>query len=96
MVAQYAIIEQARALLDLAVMTDPDDHIAWQRAIAGARAFISDASIGLGHEMIQLHGGMGVADELIIGHGHKRLVMLSRYPETAAVALDVYAGLAAA
>jgi alkylation response protein AidB-like acyl-CoA dehydrogenase len=95
MVAQYASIEQARALLDRAVVTERDDQPARQRAIAGARAFISDASVTLGHEMIQLHGGMGVADELIIGHGHKRLMMLSRYPDTAASALDVYAGLAA-
>jgi alkylation response protein AidB-like acyl-CoA dehydrogenase len=84
MVAQYAVIEQARALLYLAV-------IAGGEAVAGARAFISEASVTLGHEMIQLHGGMGVTDELIVGHGHKRLMMLSRYPEDAAAALDSYA-----
>ncbi|MEY4501387.1 MAG: hypothetical protein RIS52_1277 [Pseudomonadota bacterium] len=88
MVAQYAVIEQARSLLYLAVMSGGD-------AIAGARAFICDASVTLGHEMIQLHGGMGVTDELIIGHGHKRLMMLSRYPEAAAVALDDYARISA-
>jgi alkylation response protein AidB-like acyl-CoA dehydrogenase len=88
MVAQYAVIEQARALLDLAVMSEGG---AFSRAIAGARAFISEASVTFGHEMIQMHGGMGVSDELNIGHGHKRLMLLSRYPETAAVALDRYA-----
>jgi alkylation response protein AidB-like acyl-CoA dehydrogenase len=86
MVAQYAVIEQARSLLYLAVMSGGD-------AIAGARAFISEVSVPLGHEMIQLHGGMGVTDELIIGHGHKRLMMLSRYPEDATAALDLYAGI---
>lgn len=95
MVAQYAIIEQARALLDLAVMTEPTDPAQWHRAIAGARAFISDASVTLGHEMIQLHGAIGVADELIVGHGHKRLMLLSRYPETAEIALDDYTELTA-
>ena len=25
--------------------------------------------------MIQFHGGMGVTDELFIGHGHKRLLV---------------------
>ncbi len=92
MVAQYAVIEQARALLDLAVMSEDGSS---DRAIAGARAFISEASVTLGHEMIQLHGGMGVSDELNIGYGHKRLMLLSRYPETAATALDRYIGLAA-
>jgi alkylation response protein AidB-like acyl-CoA dehydrogenase len=89
MVAQYAAIEQARALLDLATMaTTP---AARSRAINGARAFIADASITLGHEMIQMHGGMGVTDELSIGHGHKRLLFLSRWPEDASASLDRYA-----
>jgi len=92
MVAQYVVMEQARALVDLAVLSEGD---AFLRAIAGARAFIAEASVTFGHEMIQMHGGMGVSDELIIGHGHKRLLLLSRYPETAAVALDEYAGIAA-
>jgi hypothetical protein len=42
--------------------------------------------------MIQMHGGMGVTDELNIGHGHKRLLLLSRWPEDASAALDRYAG----
>lgn len=89
MVAQYAVLEQARGLLNLATMaTDP---AARSRAIHGARAYISDASVTLGHEMIQMHGGMGVTDELIIGHGHKRLLFLSRWPEDAGAALDRYA-----
>jgi alkylation response protein AidB-like acyl-CoA dehydrogenase len=89
MVAQYAALEQSRALLNLATMaTEP---AARSRAIHGARAYISEASVTLGHEMIQMHGGMGVTDELVIGHGHKRLLFLSRWPEDAAAALDRYA-----
>jgi alkylation response protein AidB-like acyl-CoA dehydrogenase len=89
MVAQYAAIEQSRALLNLAMMAV--EPAAQARAIAGARAFIAEASVALGHEMIQLHGGMGVTDELSIGHGHKRLLMLSRWPEDASASLDRYA-----
>ncbi len=89
MVAQYAVMEQARALLNLATMaTEPT---ARSRAIHGARAYIAEHSVTLGHEMIQMHGGMGVTDELIIGHGHKRLLLLSRWPEDAGAALDRYA-----
>jgi alkylation response protein AidB-like acyl-CoA dehydrogenase len=93
MVAQYAAIEQARALLNIAAMADPADQVAWGKGINGARAFIAEASVTLGHEMIQMHGGMGVTDELIIGHGHKRLVMLSRWPDGAEDALSRYAGV---
>ncbi len=88
MVAQYAVLEQSRALLNLAMMADPETAT---RAVQGARAYIADASVTLGHEMIQMHGGMGVTDELIIGQGHKRLLLLSRWPEDADAALDRYA-----
>ena len=44
--------------------------------------------------MIQFHGGMGVTDELFIGHGHKRLLMLSRWPDDGVAALDRFAGAA--
>jgi alkylation response protein AidB-like acyl-CoA dehydrogenase len=90
MVAQYAVLEQSRALLNLATMaTEPEAH---SRAVHGARAYIAEKSVALGHEMIQMHGGMGVTNELIIGHGHKRLLFLSRWPEDAGAALDRYAG----
>ncbi len=91
MVAQYAVIEQARGLLYLAAMSDAEDSVTRAKRIHGARAFIAETSVTLGHEMIQMHGGMGVTDELIIGHGHKRLLMLSRWPEEANAALDRYA-----
>ncbi len=88
MVAQYARLEQCRALLNLATATTEPD--ARTRAVHGARAFIADASVTFGHEMIQMHGAMGVTDELIIGHGHKRLLLLLRWPEDAGAALDRY------
>ncbi|HUD30360.1 MAG TPA: acyl-CoA dehydrogenase family protein [Novosphingobium sp.] len=91
MVAQYAVIEQSRALLNLALVSWGSEHFA--QAVHGARAFIADASVELGHEMIQFHGGMGVTDELAIGGGHKRLLVLSRWPEGPLAALDRYAGL---
>jgi alkylation response protein AidB-like acyl-CoA dehydrogenase len=91
MVAQYAALEQSRALLNQALVSWGTGDFA--RAVHGARAYISEASITLGHEMIQFHGGMGVTDELAIGGGHKRLLVLSRWPEAAEVSLDRYAGL---
>lgn len=91
MAAQYAEIEQARALLDLAIVSDGKPSFV--QAVDGARAFIADASLTFGHEMIQFHGGMGVSDELAIGHGHKRLLVLSRWPESPDATLDRFAGL---
>jgi alkylation response protein AidB-like acyl-CoA dehydrogenase len=85
MVAQYAVMEQARALLNLAMMDASADHI------DGVRAYICEVSVPFGHEMIQMHGGMGVSDELNIGQGHKRLMMLSRWPDDAITVLDRFA-----
>ena len=93
MVSQYANIEQAKSLLYYAVMEDHADDQERRRAVYGARAFIAKASIELGHEAMQMHGGMGVTDELIIGHAHKRLLMLSRFPNDYGDALDRYAGV---
>ncbi|MBC2668980.1 acyl-CoA dehydrogenase family protein [Novosphingobium piscinae] len=92
MVAQYAAIEQARALLNLALVSWGKPEFA--QAVAGVRAFIGSASIALGHEMTQFHGGMGVSDELSIGHAHKRLLVLSRWPDEPDAALDRFAGVA--
>ncbi|MBH0114514.1 acyl-CoA dehydrogenase family protein [Novosphingobium sp. YJ-S2-02] len=91
MVAQYAVIEQSRSLLNLALVSWGESG--FTKAVEGARAFISEASVTLGHEMIQFHGGMGVTDELAVGGGHKRLLVLSRWPDGPAGALDRYAGL---
>jgi len=94
MVAQYAAIEQSRSLLNLALVSEGTPNFA--RSADGARSFISTASITLAHEMVQFHGGMGVTDEIAISHAHKRLFVLSRWPDNAEAALDRFAGVAAA
>lgn len=91
MVAQYAVIEQSRALLNLALVSSGSAEFG--QAVYGARAYIARTSLDLGHEMIQFHGGMGITDELAIGSGHKRLLVLSRWPESPMAALDRYAGV---
>lgn len=45
---------------------------------AATKAFIAEAAIWIGEQAIQLHGGMGVSDELAIGHGVKRIMLLSK------------------
>lgn len=91
MVGQYAAIEQSRGLLNHALVGFGSGG--FDDAVKGLRAYVSDVSIELGHEMIQFHGGMGVTDELSIAHGHKRLLVLSRWPDDPGVALDRFAGV---
>jgi alkylation response protein AidB-like acyl-CoA dehydrogenase len=67
---QYAALEQCRSQMFRAMTGDT-------AAIAGAKAYVSAAAIRLGEECIQFHGGMGVSDELDIGHAHKRVLRLA-------------------
>jgi alkylation response protein AidB-like acyl-CoA dehydrogenase len=46
-----------------------------------APAVISRCAARVGHEAIQMHGGMGVTDELIVSHYNSRLVVLNKLLE---------------
>lgn len=45
-------------------------------AVSAAKAFIGRAAHLMGQEAVQMHGGMGMTDELIIGHLFKRAVAI--------------------
>ncbi len=74
----YAREEQARSMLYRAALTDRADAAKWQRAAAGAKAFISENVDAIAREAVQMHGGMGITDELAIGHALKRVLLLTR------------------
>lgn len=94
MVAQYAVREQARGLLNRAIVSWATGE--FERAVAAVTAYVASTALTFGHEMIQFHGGMGVTEELAIGHAHKRLMMLTRWPLSPEVAMEQYASLLAA
>ncbi len=72
-------IEQVRAMAYLAaVKVGLDDGDERRKAIAAARAAVAEASRFVGKNAVQLHGGMGVTDELIVSHHVKRLTMLNQ------------------
>lgn len=69
--------EQARSMAILAaVQADCADAAARSRAVAGARAYIGAQARFVGQQAVQLHGGMGVTDELNVAHYFKRLTMI--------------------
>jgi alkylation response protein AidB-like acyl-CoA dehydrogenase len=74
----YARGEQSRSMLFRAALTDKADAAKWQRAAAGAKAFISENVDAIAREAVQMHGGMGITDELAIGHALKRVLVLTR------------------
>lgn len=94
MVAQYAVREQARGLLNRAIVNWATPE--FDLAVAAGVAYLASSALTFGHEMIQFHGGMGVTEELAIGQAHKRLMMLTRWPLSPEVAMEQYASLLAA
>jgi len=70
----YASLEEVEALLELASCASSPD---WRANVAAAKAFIDERAMRLGHEAIQMHGGMGLTDELAVSHYHKRIVFNS-------------------
>jgi alkylation response protein AidB-like acyl-CoA dehydrogenase len=46
-------------------------------SVAGMKSYVSRAAIEVGEECVHLHGGIGTTDDLDIGHGYKRLVLLA-------------------
>lgn len=76
MAEHYVSLEQAKSIVMRAVATSDIDHNLWLKEIYGAKAFVSEAAMSLGQDAIQLHGGMGTTDELIISHYHKRLLFI--------------------
>ena len=69
--------EQARSMsIMAAVQAGSNDAGERSRAIAAARAYVAQSSRLVGQQAVQLHGGMGVTDELNVGHYFKRLTMI--------------------
>jgi alkylation response protein AidB-like acyl-CoA dehydrogenase len=76
MVDMHMELEQAVAAVYLAVLNldaEPDTRA---RAVSAAKATIGRAARFIGQQAVQLHGGMGMTEELAIGHYFKRLTAL--------------------
>jgi alkylation response protein AidB-like acyl-CoA dehydrogenase len=69
--------EQSRSMAIIAaVHADSQDAAERRRAISAAKAYIGQAGRLVGQHAVQMHGGMGVVDELIVSHYFKRLTMI--------------------
>lgn len=69
--------EQARSLTYLAaVRYASDDANARRKAVSAAKARVGQAARFVGQQAVQLHGGMGVTDEVAAAHLFKRLSII--------------------
>jgi alkylation response protein AidB-like acyl-CoA dehydrogenase len=76
MVDMYMELEQAVAAVYLAVLHLEDDAAVRARSVSAAKATVGRAARFIGQQAVQLHGGMGMTEELAIGHYFKRLTAM--------------------
>ncbi|WP_394840635.1 acyl-CoA dehydrogenase [Pendulispora brunnea] len=78
MVDMFIHTEQARSMAYLAaVKVHSEDTSERRRALSAAKTLVGQAARFVGQQAVQLHGGMGVTDELAVSHHFKRLTMIN-------------------
>jgi len=77
MVDTFMSLEQTRSLLYRAVCAMKEDADDMEESIHALKVMVDKAGKHVYGEAIQLHGGMGITDELDIGHYAKRLMMIN-------------------
>lgn len=75
MVDMFMEYEQSVSMTYLATLRLEDEPKERKRAVASAKVRVGQAAHHVGQEAIQIHGGMGMTDELAIGHYFKRLTI---------------------
>jgi alkylation response protein AidB-like acyl-CoA dehydrogenase len=70
-------LEQARSMSFLAALVaSADDLKDRRRKLSAAKVVVGQACRFVGQQAVQLHGGMGVTDELAVSHCFKRLLAI--------------------
>ncbi|WP_158745741.1 acyl-CoA dehydrogenase family protein [Acidisphaera sp. L21] len=76
-VDMLVLLEQARSMALLAtMMVAEDDPVERHKVAAAAKVQIGRSGRKLGQEAVQLHGGIGVTMEYMVGHYFKRMSMI--------------------
>ena len=77
MADMFIAAEQSRSMaVNAAVYADSEDAAMRRRAVSGAKTYIGRAARLVGQEAVQMHGAMGVVDDVIVSHYFKRLTMI--------------------
>jgi alkylation response protein AidB-like acyl-CoA dehydrogenase len=76
MVDMFIQLEQSISMTYMATIKLTDTDVERAKAVAAAKVQIGKACKFVGQNAIQLHGGMGMTDEMAIGHYFKRATMI--------------------
>lgn len=76
MVDMFMEHQQAISMTYMATLKLDEDARTRKMAVSAAKVKIGQGGRFVGQEAIQIHGGMGMTDELAVGHYFKRLTMI--------------------
>jgi alkylation response protein AidB-like acyl-CoA dehydrogenase len=76
MVEMFMEYEQCKSLLYRATLEASQDAATAQRTIHALKHLVGRAGTFVGENAVQLHGGMGMTEELRVGHYFKRLLVI--------------------
>ncbi|MCZ6618823.1 MAG: acyl-CoA dehydrogenase family protein, partial [Gammaproteobacteria bacterium] len=76
MVEMFMEYEQCKSLLYRATMEAAQGSPTTQRSVHALKHLVGKAGIFIAENAVQLHGGMGMTEELRIGHYFKRMIVI--------------------
>ncbi len=76
MVDMFIEVEQSRSMTYMVTLKLDEPAHERKKAASGAKVQIGKGAKFVGAQSIQLHGGMGMTDELSVSHYYKRLLMI--------------------
>jgi pimeloyl-CoA dehydrogenase small subunit len=94
MVDMFINTEQSVSIALMATLKLGESETERKRAASAAKVHIGRAGRFVGQQAVQIHGGMGMTDELNVGHYFKRLTMLDTLYGNVDHHLKRYASLA--
>lgn len=77
MVDMFIALEEATSLTQHLHLTVADRDPQRSKLASGAKSKVGEAARFVGEQAIQLHGGMGMSDELNVGHYFKRIAAIN-------------------
>jgi alkylation response protein AidB-like acyl-CoA dehydrogenase len=78
MADMYLKVEETRSLLLNAAILLEEGSAESAAACAALKVKVAEAGRFVAQQAVQLHGGMGMTDELCVGHHYKRLMVLAK------------------
>jgi alkylation response protein AidB-like acyl-CoA dehydrogenase len=76
MVDMFTHAQESRSMVLMATLKIDEDAAARRKAASAVKVQIGKSGRFVGQGAVQLHGGMGVTDELNVSHYFKRLTMI--------------------